>query len=97
MNLLGMPWTGSLYTRPQRSHKFAWFFYGWIEREHVVNVTACADWWMRTIGMSADRSKASRPGLGSSLPQVEPPASTHQSDQAKTSPYRSPFQTRTPS
>lgn len=95
MNLLGLPWIGWLYTQPQRSHQIAWFVYEWIEREHVLNVTACADWWTRAIGISADRSKASRRGLGISLQQVEPPALTNEGDRAKTSRYRSPLQTRT--
>lgn len=97
MNLLGMPCIGMLYTQPQRDHQIAWFADGWIEREHVLNVTACADWWTRAIGMSADRSKASRRGLGTSLPRVEPPALTNEGDQAKTFRYQSPFQTRTSS
>jgi hypothetical protein len=55
MSFPGMPWTGLLYIQPQRTRQFAWFVYGWIEREHVLNVTTCADWWARAIGISADR------------------------------------------
>ena len=62
MNLMGMPWTALTDMQSQRSHQIAWFIYGWIEREHFLNVTACADWWMRAVGLSAAQLKAPRAG-----------------------------------
>lgn len=47
MNLLGMPWTALMHLQPQRSHQIAWFAYGWIEREHILNVTACELLWKK--------------------------------------------------
>jgi len=57
MNLMALPWTALMDMQPQRSHQIAWFVYGWIEREHVLNVTACADWWTRALGLSAAQLK----------------------------------------
>lgn len=57
MNLMQMPWAALMDMQPQRSHRIAWFLYGWIEREHVLNVTACAHWWMRAVGLSAAQPK----------------------------------------
>ena len=33
----------------QRCYHFAWFMYGWIEREHVLNLNACAAWWLQLM------------------------------------------------
>ena len=84
MNLLGTPWTVPLCLRPQTSHKIAWFVYGWIEREHVLNVTACADWWTRALGLSAAQLKVPSQRIGNTVPQVEPQVLVHDSDRAKT-------------
>ncbi len=32
---------------PQRCWQLAWFLYGCIEREHMLNLQACMDWWLR--------------------------------------------------
>ena len=52
MNRMGIPWTALMDMQPQRSYHIAWFVYGCIEREHVLNVSAYAEWWMRAIGIS---------------------------------------------
>lgn len=49
MNMTGMPWTGLIALQPQRCQQLAWFLYGWVEREHVLNMNACADWWVRAF------------------------------------------------
>lgn len=59
MNLMQMPWAALLDMQPQRSQQIGWFLYGWIEREHVLNVTAYADWWMQAVGLSVAQPKAS--------------------------------------
>lgn len=94
MSLMGNPWTALMDMQPQRSHQIAWFVYGWIEREHVLNVNACAAWWMRAIGLSEAQHSAPRPGIGNTVPQVEPQVSLHDSDRAETTRHRSPRQVR---
>lgn len=89
MNLMSIPWTALMDMQPQRSHQIAWFVYGWIEREHVLNVTACAAWWMRAIGLSA---AAPRHGIGNTVAQVEPQVSVHDSDRAESNRHGSPRQ-----
>ena len=49
MNLMALSWAALMDMQPQRSHQIAWFVYGWIEREHVLNVDASG--WV--IGGSA--------------------------------------------
>ncbi|EWS55627.1 MULTISPECIES: hypothetical protein [unclassified Methylibium] len=44
MSLMQMPWIALLDMQPQWSHQIAWFVYGWVEREQLLNVTACAQW-----------------------------------------------------
>jgi len=87
MIMVGVPWIPSAFLQPHRCHQLAWFLYGWIEREQVLNVTACTDWWMRAIGTSEAQFKASRRGLRITLPSVEPQVLTQESDQAES--YRS--------
>jgi len=84
MNLSGMPWTALTDMQSQRSYQIAWFIYGWIEREHFLNVTACADWWMRAVGLSAAQPKAPPQGIGNSATPVEPKVLVHYSDRAET-------------
>lgn len=84
MNLMALPWTALMDMQPQRSHQIAWFVYGWIEREHVLNVTACADWWTRALGLSAAQLKVPSQRIGNTVPQVEPHVLVHDSDRAKT-------------
>jgi len=50
---MAFPWAALMDMHPRRVYHLAWFVYGWVEREHLLNVTACADWWMRAIGLSA--------------------------------------------
>ena len=84
MSLMPMPWTALLDMQPQRSHQIAWFVYGWVEREHVLNVTACADWWMRALGLSTAQVKASPQGTRNTGAQAEPQVMVHDSGRAET-------------
>ena len=84
MSLMGVPWTALLDMQPQRSYQIAWVVYGWVEREHVLNVTACADWWMRAVGISAAQLKAPLQGIGNTATPVEPKVLVHDSDRAET-------------
>ncbi|MBE0548602.1 MAG: hypothetical protein IH627_13340 [Rubrivivax sp.] len=63
MNMTGMPWIGLTALQPQRYHHLAWFLYGWIEREHVLNMNACANWWIQAFVPAARqfRSPAAAP------------------------------------
>ena len=84
MSLMQMPWIALLDMQPQWSHQIAWFVYGWVEREHLLNVTACAQWWIRALGLSAAQAKASPQGSGNTGPQVEPQVLVNHSDRAET-------------
>ena len=84
MRLMQMPWTALLDMQPQRSHQIAWFVYGWVEREQLLNVTACAQWWIQALGLSAAQAKAPPQATGNTGPQVEPPVLVHDSDRAET-------------
>ena len=84
MSLMPMPWTALLDMQPQRIHQIAWFVYGWVEREHVLNVTACADWWMRALGLSTAQVKASPQGTRNTGAQAEPQVMVHDSGRAET-------------
>jgi hypothetical protein len=59
MNMVGMPWIALASLQPHRCPQFAWFLYGCIEREHVLNVTAFADWWMQEILPGTGRFRSS--------------------------------------
>lgn len=90
MDLMRMPWIALLDMQPQRIHQIAWFVHGWIEREHVLNVTACAEWWMRAVGLSAARRKAPPKCMGGGVPQVETQVLVHNGDRAEINRHRSP-------
>lgn len=90
MNLMALSWAALMDMQPQRSHQIAWFVYGWIEREHVLNVTACADWWTRAVGLSAAQLRAARQAVGSTDGLVKPHLSVHDIDRAETNRPRSP-------
>lgn len=79
-----MPWTALMEMQPQRSHQIAWFVYGWVEREHLLNVTACAQWWMRALGLSTAQTKAALQGSGNTGPRVEPQVLVHDGGRPET-------------
>lgn len=60
MNMTGVPWIGLTALEPQRCHQLAWFIYGWIEREHVLNMNACADWWIQAFMPAASDGLGTR-------------------------------------
>lgn len=93
MSPMGFPWTALMMAmQPQRSHQIAWFVYGWVEREHILNVRACADWWMRAMGLSAAQCMAARQGIGNTLRQIGPQVLVPESDRAEVTRQRSPRQ-----
>ena len=83
MTMVGVPWIPSAILQPHRCHQLAWFLDGWIEREQVLNLTACTGRWMRAIGASQAQFDASRQGLRIALSLVEPQVLTQASDQAE--------------
>lgn len=90
MNLVGFQWTALMDMQPQRSHRIAWFVYGWLEREHILNVTTCADWWMRAMGLSAAPIKTPLHGIGKAVPPVTTQVLARDGDRAESSRHRSP-------
>jgi hypothetical protein len=59
MNMPRMPWTDLAPLTTRRCYHLAWFLYGWIEREHVLNLNACAAWWLQRMEPSAGRIRSS--------------------------------------
>jgi hypothetical protein len=57
MNTPNSPWIDLTLQQAQRWHHLAWFLYGCLEREHVLNVDAFVAWWMRGVP-SSTRSSA---------------------------------------
>ena len=49
MNVTGIPWIDLTLRQTQRCHHLAWFLYGCVEREHLLNLDACAIWWIRAF------------------------------------------------
>jgi hypothetical protein len=49
MNTPSTPWIDLTLQQAQRWHHLAWFLYGCLEREHVLNVDAFVAWWMRGV------------------------------------------------
>jgi hypothetical protein len=92
MKLTGMARTALTGMQPQRSYQIAWFVYGWIEREHFLNVIACADWWMRAVGLSVAQLKTPPQGIGNTATPVEPKVLVHDTDRTETTRHRSPSQ-----
>lgn len=92
MKLMELPRTALMDLQPQRSYQIAWFVYGCIEREYVLNVSACADWWMRAIGISAAQLKAPWQSTGNTVPPVTPQVVVHDTDRAEATRQRSPSQ-----
>lgn len=90
MNLIVFPWSAPMAMQPLRSSQIAWFVYGWIEREHVLNATACADWWMRATGLAAARIQPSRQVIETTLPPLAARMGTRSDDHAESARVRSP-------
>jgi hypothetical protein len=47
MNAPFTSWVDLTLYQAQRCHHLAWFLYGWLEREHVLNVNAAIAGWVR--------------------------------------------------
>jgi hypothetical protein len=92
MSLMKTPWAALMDMQLQRSHQIAWFVYGWIEREHLLNMTACADWWIRAARLPTAQLKAPKKDVGNSVPQVETQVLAHNGDRAEANRHRSPRQ-----
>jgi hypothetical protein len=90
MNLIGFTWSALMAMHAQRSCQIAWFVYGWIEREQVLNAIACADGWTRSTGSTAARLQPSGQGIKKTVSPVASRASVHGSDRAESARCRSP-------
>jgi len=47
MNTPITPWIDLMLHQAQRCHHLAWFLYGCLEREQVLNVDSFVAWWLR--------------------------------------------------
>jgi hypothetical protein len=65
MNTPLTPWINPTLQQAQRCRHLAWFLYGWLERELLLNMEAFVEWW---VGGTASAPRRSRPcrcdGLG---------------------------------
>lgn len=67
MSISGIPWIGLAALQPQQCHQLAWFLYGWVEREHVLNMNA----FLQTGGYRRSRRAGrSSPRLSSACDAV---------------------------
>jgi hypothetical protein len=60
MNTPITPWINLTLHEAQRYHHLAWFLYGWIEREQLLNLDALVAWWLRGAMASGSRSPSCR-------------------------------------
>ncbi len=44
MNTPLAPWINLTLRQAQRCHHLAWFLYGWLEREQMLNLEAFVEW-----------------------------------------------------
>ena len=61
MSLPFFPWIGLHALQPQRCHQAAWFLYGCVERELVIQLRANTNWWMQAF-VSAPGEAVRLPG-----------------------------------
>jgi len=59
MNTPSTPWIDLTLQQAQRWHHLAWFLYGCLEREHVLNVDAFVAWWMRGVASRTSSARSS--------------------------------------
>jgi hypothetical protein len=60
MNTPVTPWINLTLHQAQRCHHLAWFFYGWFEREQVLNLEAFVEWWVGEATSAPGRSRSCR-------------------------------------
>ena len=60
MNTPLTPWINLALHQAQRCHHLAWFLYGWLEREQVLNQEAFVAWWIPGAASAAGRSRSCR-------------------------------------
>ncbi len=46
-----------------RYHHLAWFLYGCVEREQVLNLNACAAWWIKALCPASGQRGVNRTGV----------------------------------
>jgi len=60
MNLPRIPWLDPTLWQTQRYHHLAWFLYGCVEREHLLNLDACTNWWVKALWPAAAARQTTR-------------------------------------
>jgi hypothetical protein len=83
MNTPLTPWVNLTLHQAQRCHHLAWFLYGWLEREQVLNQEAFLAWWIPGAASAARRSRPCRCDGHGPRPCGEPdqgPSQLHQAD-----------------
>lgn len=55
MNTHITSWVDLTLHQAQRCQHLAWFIYGWLEREHVLNVDAFVASWVREVAWPSNR------------------------------------------
>jgi hypothetical protein len=80
MNTPPTPWIKLTPHQAQRCHHLAWFLYGWIEREQLLNLEAFVYWWFGEAASATRRSRSCRrDGLAPVLAASATRASVHSS------------------
>jgi hypothetical protein len=60
MNTPITPWITLTLHQTQRYYHLAWFLYGWIEREQLLNLDAFVACWARGAASAPSRSRSCR-------------------------------------
>jgi hypothetical protein len=78
MNTPLTPWINLTLHQAQRYHRLAWFLYGWMEREQLLNLDAFVAWWVGGAASAPGRSRSCRrDGLAPVLAANATRASAH--------------------
>ena len=78
MNMPLTPWINLTLHQAQRCHHLAWFLYGWLEREQLLNLEAFVEWWVCGAASAPGRSRSCRrDGLDLVLAENATRASVH--------------------
>jgi hypothetical protein len=64
VSLPRVPWLDPTLQHAEQVQQVAWFLYGCMEREHLLNVDACVTWWVRTFAPAAPWPPARRDAPG---------------------------------
>lgn len=97
MNAIDLPATALIPTQLQRSFQMACFLCGWVERQHLLTMTAYANWWIGAAARSAPGQLMHSEGTKESALPFTPGEASASDARADASPLQASPGTRRPS